>query len=52
MDGRIYTFKAEFDTARDWAAELDVPVRDVLRAAQKAAEKQAGKHSARDNPGD
>ncbi len=52
IDGRIYTFKPEFDTAREWAAELDIPVRDVLRAAQKAAEKQAGKHSVRENPGD
>ena len=37
MDGRIYTLKAEFDTARDWAAELDLPVRDVLRAIEVAA---------------
>jgi hypothetical protein len=37
MDGRIYTLKAEFDTARDWAAELDLPVRDVIRAIETAA---------------
>jgi uncharacterized protein (TIGR00299 family) protein len=37
IDGRIYTLKAEFDTARDWAVELDLPVRDVLRAIEAAA---------------
>jgi hypothetical protein len=37
MDGRIYMLKAEFDTARDLAAELDLPVRDVLRAIEDAA---------------
>ena len=37
MDGHIYTLKAEFDTARDWAAELDLPVRDVLRTIEDAA---------------
>jgi len=52
MDGRIYTCKAEFDAACNWAAELDVPVRDVLRAAQKASEKQAGKHPLREHPGE
>ena len=37
MDGHIYTLKAEFDSARDWAAELDLPVRDILRAIETAA---------------
>jgi len=37
MDGRIYTFKAEFDAARGVAAELGLPVRDVIRAVENAA---------------
>ncbi|MFZ1129060.1 nickel pincer cofactor biosynthesis protein LarC [Methanoregula sp.] len=52
MDGHIYTYKAEFDAARNWAAELDLPVRDMLLAAQKAAEKQADKLQPRERPGD
>src|SRR5208337_486577 len=52
MDGHIYTYKAEFDAARNWAAELDLPVRDVLLAAQKATEKQADKLQPRERPGD
>jgi uncharacterized protein (DUF111 family) len=52
MDGSIYTFKAEFDAARDLAEELGMPVRDVLRAAQEAAEEQAGKRREQDDPGD
>ena len=36
MHGSVCTLKAEFDPARDWAAELDVPVRDVLRAIEDA----------------
>jgi len=35
MHGRIYTLKAEFDPARDWAAELKIPVRDVIRAVEE-----------------
>jgi hypothetical protein len=50
MNGGIYTCKAEFDAARDLAAELGLPVREVLRAARNAAEKEAGKH--RYGPGD
>ncbi len=34
MHGSIYTLKAEFDPARDWAADLDMPVRDVIRAIE------------------
>ncbi|MGA2698140.1 MAG: nickel pincer cofactor biosynthesis protein LarC [Methanoregula sp.] len=52
MDGRIYTLKAEFDTARDWAAELDLPVRDVLRAVEAAAWNQVRNHQKSTGPGD
>jgi hypothetical protein len=52
MDEDIYTLKAEFDAAQDLAKELGVPVREVLRAAQGAAEKQVGKYRKRDDPGD
>ncbi len=33
---RIYTLKPEFEPARAWAAEMDVPVRDVLQAVTEA----------------
>jgi pyridinium-3,5-bisthiocarboxylic acid mononucleotide nickel chelatase len=36
IGGRVYTLKAEFEPAQMWAAELDVPVRDVIRAANEA----------------
>jgi hypothetical protein len=36
MHGAIYTLKAEFDPARDWACELKIPVKDVLRAIEDA----------------
>ncbi|MEN6442164.1 MAG: nickel pincer cofactor biosynthesis protein LarC [Methanoregula sp.] len=36
MHGSVYTLKAEFDPARDFAAELDMPVRDVIRAIEDA----------------
>ena len=52
MDGRIYTLKAEFDTARDWAVELDLPVRDVLRAIEDAAWNQVRNHQKSTGPGD
>jgi pyridinium-3,5-bisthiocarboxylic acid mononucleotide nickel chelatase len=42
MHGRIYTLKAEFDHAKDWAEELGMPVRDVLRAVENAGWKQFG----------
>lgn len=51
MDGRIYTLKAEFDTARDWAAELDLPVRDVLRAIEAAAWNQVREKQQDAGPG-
>jgi uncharacterized protein (TIGR00299 family) protein len=51
MDGRIYTLKAEFDTARDWAAELDLPVRDVLRAIEAAAWNQVREKRQDASPG-
>jgi hypothetical protein len=36
MHGEIYSLKAEFDQARDWATELGIPVREVLRAVEYA----------------
>jgi uncharacterized protein (TIGR00299 family) protein len=36
MHGAIYTLKAEFDPARDWACELKIPVKDVIRAIEDA----------------
>jgi hypothetical protein len=39
--GKVYTLKAEFETARIWAAELGIPVHQVLRAIEKTAWKSA-----------
>jgi uncharacterized protein (DUF111 family) len=36
MGGRVYTLKAEFGPARQCAAELDLPLRDVLQAVTEA----------------
>jgi len=36
IDGRCYTAKPEFDAAKAWAAELGIPVREVLRAIHDA----------------
>jgi uncharacterized protein (TIGR00299 family) protein len=36
IQGKIYTLKAEFDPARDWACELVIPVNEVLRAIEDA----------------
>ena len=36
MHGAIYTLKAEFDPARDWACELKIPVKDVILAIEDA----------------
>ncbi len=36
MDGCVYLVKAEFGPARDWATELNLPVRDVLRIIEDA----------------
>jgi uncharacterized protein (TIGR00299 family) protein len=41
MHGAIYTLKAEFDPARNWACELGIPVKDVLRAIEDAGWKMA-----------
>jgi len=35
--GEIYSLKAEFDQARDWASEIGIPVRDVLCSIEEAA---------------
>jgi hypothetical protein len=37
MHGSVYTLKAEFEPARDFAAGVGVPVRDVLRLAEERA---------------
>jgi len=34
--GRAYSLKPEFEPARAWAAEMDVPVRDVLQVVTEA----------------
>jgi uncharacterized protein (TIGR00299 family) protein len=39
MHGKIYSLKAEFDPARDWATELGIPLREVQRAIENAASK-------------
>jgi pyridinium-3,5-bisthiocarboxylic acid mononucleotide nickel chelatase len=36
MHGSIYLLKAEFGPAQEWARELDLPVRDVIRAVEDA----------------
>jgi pyridinium-3,5-bisthiocarboxylic acid mononucleotide nickel chelatase len=43
MHGEIYSLKAEFDQARDWATELGIPVREVLRAVEYAGWKSVKK---------
>jgi len=35
--GEIYSLKAEFNQARDWASEIGIPVRDVLRLIEETA---------------
>ena len=35
--GEIYSLKAEFDQARDWASEIGIPVRDVLCLIEETA---------------
>jgi uncharacterized protein (TIGR00299 family) protein len=37
ISGEIYFVKAEFDHAQNWARELGVPVRDVIRAIEETA---------------
>ena len=43
MNGKIYSLKAEFDHARAWAAEIGIPLRDVLRFIEKAGWKSVKK---------
>ena len=43
MHGGIYSLKAEFDPARDWATDLGLPLRDVQRAIENAAWKSLKK---------
>jgi len=43
MNNEIYTLKAEFDQARDWARELGLPVREVLRHIEETAKNQLKK---------
>jgi hypothetical protein len=50
MGGEVYTLKAEFDSARDWAAELGAPVQDILHAVEEAGWKQV--RGSRKPPGD
>jgi uncharacterized protein (TIGR00299 family) protein len=44
MHGEIYSLKAEFDQARDWATELGIPVCEVLRAVEHAGWKSVKKN--------
>lgn len=41
--GSVYTLKPEFEAAREWAAEMGVPVRDVIRAVTGAGWQSARK---------
>jgi pyridinium-3,5-bisthiocarboxylic acid mononucleotide nickel chelatase len=43
MHGRVYTLKAEFEPSRDFAVELGMPVRDVLRIVEEKAWQQVRK---------
>ncbi|MCK9580255.1 MAG: nickel pincer cofactor biosynthesis protein LarC [Methanoregula sp.] len=47
MHGKVYTLKAEFDPARNWATELRIPVRDVLRAVEETGWTKFGGHEGR-----
>jgi hypothetical protein len=40
IEGRCYTAKPEFDAAKEWAGELGLPVREVLRAISDTTEAQ------------
>jgi pyridinium-3,5-bisthiocarboxylic acid mononucleotide nickel chelatase len=50
MHGSVYTLKAEFEPARDFAVEVGVPVREVLRLAEERAWEQLKKEP-RGSPG-
>lgn len=43
MHGSVYTLKAEFEPAREFAAETGIPVRQVLRIVEERAWKQVRK---------
>lgn len=43
MHGSVYTLKAEFEPSRDFAIELGMPVRDVLRIVEERAWTQVKK---------
>ena len=43
MHGSVYTLKAEFEPSRDFALEIGMPVRDVLRIVEERAWKQVKK---------
>ena len=45
MHGEIYSLKPEFDAARDWAMELNIPVREVLRAIEYAGWKSVQRNN-------
>ena len=40
IGGEVYTLKAEFDPAREWAAELGMPVQVVLHFIEEAGWRQ------------
>ncbi|MDD5142586.1 nickel pincer cofactor biosynthesis protein LarC [Methanoregula sp.] len=40
MHGSVYTLKAEFEPAREFAKEIGIPVRDVLRIVEEQARQQ------------
>jgi len=40
IEGRCYTAKPEFDAAKEWAGELGLPVREVLRAISDTLDTQ------------
>jgi len=43
IDGKVYVAKAEFGPARDWARDLGMPVRDVIRAIETKGRNQLEK---------
>ncbi len=45
IHGEIYSLKPEFDQALEWATELGIPVREVLRAIEHAGWKSVKKNN-------
>jgi pyridinium-3,5-bisthiocarboxylic acid mononucleotide nickel chelatase len=43
MHGSVYTLKAEFGSSRDFAVEIGIPVRDVIRIVEERAWQQVNK---------